>query len=205
MELLGTTIRDIRLAARVIKAGGVVVYPTDTLYGLGADALDEDAIRKVFELKKRPLSQPLPIAVADMKMLKDYAVVDEKSEAFIEKFLPGPLGVILKKRDNLPDVLTSGLDNVAVRIPDNPAALRLITCLEAPITTTSANLSGKAPPISVEEVLSQIRDVNLILDGGKLESRDPSTIVDLSGEPKVVRVGRVPVDVITMALEEVYG
>lgn len=205
MELLGTTIRDIRLAARVIKAGGVVVYPTDTLYGLGADALDEDAIRKVFELKKRSLSQPLPIAVSNMKMLKDYAVVDEKSEAFIEKFLPGALGVILKKRDNLPDVLTSGLDNVAVRIPDNPVALRLITYLEAPITTTSANLSGKAPPISVEEVLSQIRDVNLILDGGKLESRDPSTIVDLSGEPKVVRVGRVPVDVITMALEEVYG
>jgi len=205
VELLGTTIRDIRLGARVIKTGGVVVYPTDTLYGLGADALDVAAIHKIFELKKRPLSQPLPIAVSNMKMLKDYAVVDKKSGAFIEKFLPGPLGVIMKKRDNLPDVLTSGLDNVAVRIPDNPVALRLITCLEAPITTTSANLSGKVPPISVDEVLSQISEIDLILDGGKLESRDPSTIVDLSGEPKIIRVGKIPVNVITMALEEIYG
>ncbi|MFQ5975834.1 MAG: L-threonylcarbamoyladenylate synthase [Candidatus Hydrothermarchaeales archaeon] len=204
MELLGTNKTDIRRASDIIKAGGVVVYPTDTLYGLGADALNEDAIKKVFKIKKRPLSMPLPIAVSDIKMLSTYAHVDAKAKAVIEKFLPGPLAVILKKK-NLPDVLTSGLENVALRIPNNPVALDLIAHLDVPITTTSANLSGKAPPISVKEVLAQISDINLILDGGELESRQPSTIIDLTGKSKVVRVGRIPTDVITKVLEEIYG
>ncbi|MFQ6135968.1 MAG: L-threonylcarbamoyladenylate synthase [Candidatus Hydrothermarchaeales archaeon] len=180
------------------------MYPTDTLYGLGVDALDEAAIRKVFELKRRPLSMPLPIAVNGLKMLKKFAFVDEKAESFIGEFLPGPLTVILKKR-LLSDILTSGSEKVGVRIPDNDIALRLISQCGAPITTTSANISGRSPPISVEEVKEQMGGVNLILDGGDLESRLPSTIVDLTDEPKIVREGKLAKEIIEKFLEKVYG
>lgn len=204
MELLGTNKRDIHRAASIIKSGEIIVYPTDTLYGLGADALNKDAIRAVFKIKKRPLSLPLPIAVSNIEMLKEYVKLDTRSKSVIEKFLPGALTVILKKKGNLPDILTSGSEKVAVRIPDKRTALDLINVIGYPITTTSANLSGKIPPISVEEVQDQLKDVKFILDGGKLASREPSTIIDLTSKPNIVRVGRIPYEVINKALEEIY-
>lgn len=191
--------KKVKFAAEIIRSGGLVVYPTDTLYGLACDALNKEAIARVFEVKKRPISTPLPIAVNDLKMLKKYAFVDERAEKIAKRFLPGALTIILKKKA-LPDILTSGLDSIGIRIPDNEIALKLIGYSGVPITTTSANISGKKPPISVEEVIEQIKDIDVILDYGELESRLPSTILDLTGKPKILREGKIEKEEIEKAI-----
>lgn len=192
----------IKRAAKVIKSGGLVIYPTDTLYGLGCNALDERAVKKVFQVKKRSLAKPLPIAVDSLGTLKKYAFANEKIEAIAKAFLPGGLTLVLKKK-GLPEILTSGLEKVAVRIPNNEVALKLIKDAEVPIVTTSANVSEEVPPITVEEVLDQIKDVDIILDGGRLESRIPSTILDLTGRAKILREGKIKRGEIERVLEKV--
>lgn len=179
---------EIEIAKKIILSGGLVVYPTDTLYALGCNALNEKAILRVYEVKKRPLSNPLPIAVASLEMMKRYAYVDERAEKLAKKFLPGALTLVLKKKETLPKVLTSGLDKVAIRIPAHKLALKLIEFLDFPLVTTSANISGKAPPASVEEVKIK---ADYIINGGKLEGT-PSTIVDLtSAKPRILRRGKI--------------
>ncbi|MFQ5815371.1 MAG: L-threonylcarbamoyladenylate synthase [Candidatus Hydrothermarchaeaceae archaeon] len=179
-------------ATAVLRESGIVVYPTDTLYGLGCDALNEEAIRRVFAAKKRQEDKPLSIAVTGLGMMERYAHVTPEAKSLAEKFLPGALTLILRKRD-LPDVLTSNQEKVAIRVPDNEVALGLIESLGRPITATSANLSGMKPPITPQEAMRQV-EADLILDGGKLESRVPSTIVDLSGRPRPLRKGRIKWD-----------
>jgi len=203
IEVYGNNVRGTKKAARTIKRGGVVVYPTDTLYGLGCDALNPTAIEHVFTLKKRAFSNPLSIAVNSIGMLERYAHLDERGRELLERFLPGALTAVLPKKD-LPDILTSGKGAVAVRIPDSEAALALIEACGVPITATSANLSGERPPISVEEVLEQIQKADTVLDNGVLESREPSTIVDLTGEPKIIREGRIPNSELLKAFREIY-
>ena len=158
---------------------------------LGADALDPEAVARVYEVKRRPLSKPLSIAVSSLEMLRRYAYLDEKAQRLAGRFLPGPLTLVLRKRD-LPEILTSGLPKVGVRIPADHRALELIERFGKPVTATSANITEEIPPITVEEVLEQLTGVDLILDGGPLDpSRVPSTIVDMVGEPKVLREGRI--------------
>lgn len=189
----------LKQGVRVLKRGGLVVYPTDTLYGLGCNALDEKAVRRVFEAKSRSLNNPLPMAVDSLEMMRKYALVNELVERIAKKFLPGPLTLVLKKK-KLPDVLTAGLPNVAVRIPKSDATLKLIKQAGFPITATSANVSGRPPPVTVEEVEEQI-SVDLILDAGRLGMRMPSTILDLTGRPKILRVGKVKREEIAQVLE----
>lgn len=177
-------------AVEILKKGGLVIYPTDTLYGLGCNALDELAIKSVFAVKKRPTSNPLSIAVSDVEMMKEYAELPEAAEKLADAFLPGPLTIVLKKK-NLPDILTGGLAKVGIRIPNSDIALKLTELLGAPITATSANISGNSPPVSVEEAISQIPEADVILNRGPLRERVPSTIVDLSGKPKILREGAI--------------
>ncbi len=175
-------------AAKIILSGGLVVYPTDTLYALGCNALNEEAILKVYETKKRSLAKPLPIAVASIDMMKRYAYVNKNAEKIAKKFLPGALTIVLRKKRVLPDILTSGLDKVAIRIPANKIALKLIELVGLPLVTTSANISGEAPPASIEEVKIK---ADYIINGGKLEGI-PSTIIDLSeAAPKILRRGKI--------------
>jgi len=176
-------------AASVLKDGGLVVYPTDTLYGLGCDALNEEAIMKVFRAKSRSKEKPISIAVSSLEMMKKYASVTPLAESLAKQFLPGGLTLILSKK-NLPDILTSNKKEIAVRIPDDKVALKLIQALGRPITATSANISGMEPPATPEEVANQI-EADLIIDRGKLESKVPSTIVDLTGPPKLLRAGKI--------------
>ncbi len=179
----------VEIASRYIKEGKLVVYPTDTLYGLGANALSVEAVKKVFEVKKRPLSKPLPIAVCDLKMLRRYVYLNDLAEVLVRNFLPGALTIILKKKDVIPDIVTSGLDRVAVRIPANDICLEIIKKADLPITTTSANISGETPPVDAKEV--RVR-ADLIIDAGKLGERVPSTIVDVSaGDIRLVREGKI--------------
>jgi L-threonylcarbamoyladenylate synthase len=193
----------IKRGAGVIRSGGTVVYPTDTLYGLGCDATNPDAVRKVFVIKKRDLTRPLSMAVGDFSMLQRHAVLGPKEEAFARRFLPGAVTLLLDARD-LPPILTAGSTKVAVRMPDCDTALRLAKEAGVPIVTTSANISGRPPPINVDEVLDQLEGVDLVLDAGPLERREPSTIVD-PAEGVILREGQVPKELIDEASREIYG
>lgn len=174
--------KDVVCAAEIVRSGGVVAYPTETVYGIGALACDVAAVGKVFRLKKRPESLPLSIAVSNMDMLRDVAYVEH--EDFIRRFLPGPVTVILKKKETLPDVLTAGSDRVGIRYPDHQLALDLIN-RTGPIVSTSANLHGQPDPVTADEVTV---DVDYLLDGGRCRYAGPSTIVDLATY-RVVRKG----------------
>ncbi|MCK9298834.1 threonylcarbamoyl-AMP synthase [Methanoculleus sp. YWC-01] len=166
----------IDMAVRVLSRDGLVVYPTETVYGLGADALSEDAVMRVYEAKNRPVGKPISIAVSDTEMLAAVAVVDDAARAFIERFLPGPVTVLLPAKSCLPAVLTGGTGLIGIRWPDHPVAIAIIARLDAPITSTSANMSDDIPPTRPDEV-SVPHDY--LVDGGELPGT-PSTVVDLT-------------------------
>lgn len=175
-------------AARIIIGGGVVVYPTETVYGLGANALDEQAILRVFQIKKRPLSMPVFLAVSSLDMLEKVAFMEQKDIALLEQILPGPVSVLMKKRDIVPGLLTAGSPLVGIRYPDHETALRIID-QAGPITSTSANRTGSPSPSSASEVSKEIADrVDLVVDGGKSKYAEPSTLLDLSSR-KIIRPG----------------
>jgi L-threonylcarbamoyladenylate synthase len=165
----------IERAVSVLMHDGTVVYPTETVYGLGADALSENAILKVYEAKKRPPGQPISIAVSDFEMLCAVARVDAPLQEFIQAFLPGPVTVVLKAKRVLPEILTGGTGLIGVRIPSHELALRLIERFDSPITATSANLHGAKDPATPDECTVP-RDI--FIDGGRLPGT-PSTVVDL--------------------------
>jgi L-threonylcarbamoyladenylate synthase len=177
-------------AVEILRKGGLVIFPTDTLYGLGCNALDEPALRSVFAVKKRPAKSPLSIAVSGIEMMKQYAEVPQVAEKLAEAFLPGALTIVLKKK-NLPDVLTGGLPKVGIRIPKSDITLGLIETLGTPITATSANISGNPPPTTAEAAISQIPEADVVLDAGPLGTGLPSTIIDMSEKPKILREGKL--------------
>lgn len=167
-------------AAAVIKKGGLVVVPTDTLYALSASAISEECIEKVFMAKGRDFHKPLSIIVHNIGEIGKYA----ETVPGIEKYLPGPYTVLLKRKiGTLPDILTGGLDKIGIRIPEHPIPLGLAK-LCGPITATSANLSGGKNPTRIEEVTVE---ADLAIDDGPTRLGKPSTIVDLSeGRPKFI-------------------
>ncbi|MDD1685397.1 L-threonylcarbamoyladenylate synthase [Methanoregula sp.] len=174
----------IEKAVSVLMHDGTVVYPTETVYGLGADAFSDEAIAKVYEAKSRPLSMPISIAVSDMDMLNAVARTETWMQKFLDTFLPGPVTVILPARKCVPAILTGGTGMIGIRMPSHPLAIRLITRFDAPITATSANLHGSKDPQTPEECTVPRE---LIIDGGRL-SGIPSTVVDLQGK-QIIRSG----------------
>jgi L-threonylcarbamoyladenylate synthase len=163
-------------AVSVLMHDGLVVYPTETVYGLGADAFSEDAILKVYKAKKRDLSKPISIAVSDLEMLAAVAHVDRSMREFLEAFLPGPVTVVLPARPMVPGILTGGTGMIGIRIPAHDLARQIVERFDAPITATSANLSGAKDPKTPDECTVP-RD--LLIDGGILPGT-PSTVVDLT-------------------------
>lgn len=186
---------DIKKAASIIRNGGVVIYPTETVYGIGASIFSEDALRRVFSIKKRLPDKPVSIAVSCFGMMEEVVYIGERERGFIKKFLPGPVTVLLNKKPAVPDILTAGGDLVGIRYPDHEITIKLIELAGVPITSTSANLSGEAPPNRVEDLKI---DADYILDGGKCGG-EPSTVVDLVNR-KVIRKGAIYEDVLA-ALE----
>ncbi|MCU0631661.1 MAG: L-threonylcarbamoyladenylate synthase [Methanolinea sp.] len=162
-------------AARILKHDGLVVYPTDTIYGLGADALSDEAIIKVYEAKRRPIAQPISVAVCDMEMAHGIARIDHRSSAFMERFFPGPVTVVVPARNSLPEILTGGTGMVGIRFPAHPVAISLIELFDSPITATSANIHGARDPVTPDEC-HVMHD--LLLDAGKLPGI-ASTVVDV--------------------------
>ncbi len=165
--------KDIKKAADIIKQGGVVIYPTETVYGIGANIFSEKGVRRVFAIKKRNYRKPVSVAVSSFDMLKSLAYINKKEERFIKRLLPGPVTVLLRKREDLPHITTGEL--IGIRFPDHEMALHLIELAGVPITSTSANIAGETPPRRVNEITI---DADYILDGGVCKGK-PSTVVDL--------------------------
>ena len=186
----------LKQAAKRIAKGEVVVCPTDTGYAFSANALDTRAVARVFHLKGRLYSNPIHVAVSSIEEAEKYAHVDEVARQLAARFLPGALTVVLPKREIIPNMLVAGLDSIGIRIPDNRIILSLTEMAGKPLTTTSANISGRPTPYAVEEVVEQmgeaVQDIALILDQGPLSGRELSTIVDLTVRPpQLIRQGRV--------------
>ena len=174
-------------AIEVLSNGGVVLYPTDTVYGLGANIFNNDAVRRVFEIKQRSLLKPLSILVSDIRAIDLVARVSIHQKEIINDYLPGPYTFILKKENVVPRVITSGSTYVGVRVPNNTISRRLASLF--PITTTSANISDEEVLSNPTEILEQLDcDVDLVIDVGDLKSDHASMIVDLSKTvPKIIR------------------
>lgn len=178
----------------MLKQGGVVVYPTDTLYGLGANALDSDAVRRVFAVKKRPLAKPLPMLVRNIAWAKELAHISSRQEAILEKVWPGKVTAILEKQAIIPDIVTAGHGTVGMRVAGHPIADALLARFGYPLTATSANISGDEPlrnPDAIVEMFTRSTPMpDLVIDVGTLPESDPSTVVDITArEPKIVRIG----------------
>jgi L-threonylcarbamoyladenylate synthase len=196
--------QTIHRAAEIIKKGGIVAFPTETVYGLGADAFNPLAVARVFEVKKRPYFDPLIVHVANpadvQKLAKE---LPSNAKKLAERFWPGPLTIVLFKEKNIPDIVTAGLPTLAIRMPNHPMALALIEESECPIAAPSANPFGYLSPTTAEHVRDQLGDqVDLILDGGSCPVGVESTIVSfLEEKPMVLRHGGVSME----EIESVIG
>jgi len=155
--------KDIRKASDIIKKNGIVIYPTETVYGIGANIFSNIALEKVFRIKKRDKDKPVSIAVSGFGMMDDLVYIGEKQRRFIDLFLPGPVTVVLKKREKVPDIITAGSEYVGIRFPAHETTIKLIRLAGVPITSTSANISGEAPPKRVAQIKIA---ADYILDGG---------------------------------------
>ena len=193
--------KDFEEIISALKAGELVVFPTDTLYGIGADPFNENSIKRVYMAKNRPFDMPLSIAVSNERMMESVAVLNDNARKLIRKFLPGPLTVMLTKKPNLPDMLTSGSNQIGIRIPDHPFALRLIDKF-GPITATSANLHSRPDPIDSSIPLKDLKNsAKICVDCGKTKHSTPSTIVDVSdGAVDIIRKGVISQEEIEHAL-----
>ncbi|MFH1774108.1 MAG: L-threonylcarbamoyladenylate synthase [Methanobacteriota archaeon] len=198
--------RKIQTAAGIIRRGGLVAFPTETVYGLGANALDVEAVEKIFEVKGRPLDNPVIVHIAKKEELKKLAKeVPEKAKILAERFWPGPLTLILKKSEVLPGVTTAGLDTVAIRMPDNKTALGLISASGVPIAAPSANISGRPSPTSAKHVMQDLKGkIDAVIDGGAANIGLESTVLDLTASvPAILRPGGVTFEELKRALGKV--
>jgi L-threonylcarbamoyladenylate synthase len=172
---------DVDAAAQALREGELVVYPTETVYGLGANAVDPEAVERVFELKGRSREKPVSLGVPDVESAREYTRPTERETAFMRAFLPGPVTVVVERGDAVPDILTAGRDRVGVRIPDHDVALALYERAGVPVTATSANLSGTGSVRRVEELSDEIRNgVAAVVDAGETAGGSGSTVVDVS-------------------------
>jgi L-threonylcarbamoyladenylate synthase len=186
--MLSPTDVELQRAAELIRQGGLVAFPTETVYGLGANALDADAVRRIFEAKRRPWASPLIVHVSDEAMARTLtAEWPIMARHLAREFWPGPLTLVLKKASIVPDVVTASLDSVAVRMPAHPIALQLIRAAGVPIAAPSANRFSELSPTSADHVRASLGDqVDLILDGGPTTVGIESTVVSLHRNPPVV-------------------
>jgi L-threonylcarbamoyladenylate synthase len=180
-------------ALQVLKAGGVIAFPTETFYGLGAAALDARAVRQVFELKGRPWSKPLLVLVDSVAMAERLAIVGAGARALMARYWPGALTLVLPARPGLPAELTAGTATIGLRLSPHPVATSLVAGLGGPLTAPSANPSGAASPTTPAEVLTYFDGaLGLMLDAGPTAGGLPSTVLDVTGDtPRVLRQGAV--------------
>jgi L-threonylcarbamoyladenylate synthase len=196
----------IRKAARIIRSGGLVAFPTETVYGLGVDALNAEAVSALFEAKKRPLDNPPIVHVSDRRMVRRLArTVSGEARKLMEEFWPGPLTLIFERSEVVPDVTVAGLDTVAVRMPKHRVALALIEESDCPIAAPSANLAGRPSPTLAKHVLEDLNGrIDGLLDAGPTRIGVESTVLDLTVyPPQILRPGGTPYDVLKKSIGNV--
>jgi L-threonylcarbamoyladenylate synthase len=189
-----TRAEAIAAAVATLKRGDVIAFPTETLYGLGADALNSVAVKKVFQLKGREFANPIPVLVAHREMLPSLVTsVPALAEKLISSFWPGPLTIILPARRDIPPPLVSLSGGIGVRISSQPLATELVKALGCPLTATSANPSGHPPARTVEEARNYFAgQIDIFIDGGKLVSKTGSTVAEINGDTiKIIRAGEI--------------
>jgi len=181
--------KEIENIKKMILDGKIIICGTDTLYGLCANALDQEAVKKVYELKKRDPNKPISIFLKDKEDIEKYAYINDISKKIIDKFLPGPLTIILKKKEIIPDIVSK--EYIGIRIPDSKIIRELAV---VPLTATSANLSGEEPPTSADEINEELKEkVHLIIDTGVCKYKTPSTIIKIvNGNIELIREGAIP-------------
>ena len=180
--------------AQIIKNGGIVVFPTETVYGIGVNGLDDKAVKKLYKVKKRPMDNPISLLVDSVQMIESVAKnITQEEYALIQAFMPGPLTIILQKKDIVPNVVTADLDTVGIRMPGNDIALKLIQYVGNPIATPSANISGKQSGICIKDIMKDFGNcVNYYIDEGNSKIGKPSTIVKIvDKKPCILRKGDI--------------
>ncbi|MBN1776591.1 MAG: threonylcarbamoyl-AMP synthase [Clostridiales bacterium] len=196
------TERTVRRAAKLLQAGELVAFPTETVYGLGANALDARAVGRIFSAKNRPADNPLIVHVASPVAAEELCHVTNDARRLMEAFWPGPLTLLLQKKPVIPEITNAGLSSVAVRMPDHPVALRLLEACGLPVAAPSANRSGRPSPTTARHVLDDLRGlIPLILDGGACKVGLESTVLDMTGEtPAILRPGGVTPEMLASVL-----
>lgn len=195
---------------RYLKAGKLIIYPTDTVYGVGGIIESEETIENIYKAKERNFKSPLIVLVSDMEKIEKIAYINEKNrekiEKLIKRFWPGGLTIILKRKDNVPDIMVSGGATVGVRMPEHEIALNIISRAGGMLPTTSANISGEATPKSYAELSEKFKSrVDIIVDGGECPIGSASTIIDMSDEPKILRLGAISVEEIEKVIGKING
>lgn len=207
-RIFGTTTEEIKQAAEIIKDGGLVAFPTETVYGLGADALNAEAVGKVYAAKGRPSDNPMIVHISSKDdVLKLTPKITEDMQKLMDAFWPGPLTMVVPALDVIPKVTTGGLDTVGIRMPSEPAAAELISASETPIAAPSANLSGKPSPTSYKHVADDLDGrIDGIIAGGDCEAGIESTVVDMTEDvPSVLRPGIITAKQLSQALGKTVG
>ncbi len=207
MPILSATVATIAEAARHLRSGGLVAFPTETVYGLGADATQDKAVAAIYELKSRPSFNPLIAHVADLEMAERYAIFDHRARYLARRLWPGALTLVLPRNPAalMSDLVTAGLPTLAIRVPDHPVALQLLQALGRPVAAPSANRSGKVSPTTAEHVDEEFgARLGMILDGGPTRDGLESTVLDLTGDrPVLLRPGGVTRETLEASLGEI--
>lgn len=196
------TLDACRAAADAVTTGELIVYPTDTVYGIGASITNQQAVKALFAAKHRPYDMALSVAVADKEMISRIAVLNDTAEKLIDKFLPGPLTIIIKKRPDVPNIVTANSDKIGFRIPDHPVA-REICRMSGPIVATSANTHSKPDAVNIDMAVEAFGDqISVYVDDGPSPGGKPSTIVWIKDdEYEIVRQGEITAEMIEEALK----
>lgn len=185
---------NLKEPAQIIQEGGIVIFPTETVYGIGVNGLNETAIKKLYEVKQRPTNKPISLLVNSIEMIEKVAKdITEIEYDLIKRFLPGPLTIVLKKKDIVPDIVTAGFDTIGIRMPENEIALKLIEYAGVPIATPSANISGRPSGTNLKEIMKDFNDkVDYFIDGGISKIGIASTIVQVVNDnPYILRKGKI--------------
>lgn len=199
---------NIAEAAEIIRAGGLVAVPTETVYGLAANGLDAAAVEKIYEVKNRPETKPISLLIASLEDAERFCrEIPDKARALAEAFWPGPLTLVLWRRENVPDVVTAGGETVGVRCPDHEKTLALIRLAGVPLAAPSANISGEKSPKSAQDVLDVFDGkIEAVIDGGECALGIESTIVDFTASPpRILRQGGLPRAEIERVIGEVQA